>query len=159
MTQTSSPVPLLHLAALSRCTRILPGQNIKSSLETVCERQVGSAGEATGRHARWEVQIVVCNCLNLYHRSPYSGERQFKSGPWKRRFDPPRSHCRWAGLVKRLVDARAGKFTSSHWNQLSDTRVSEPHIQARLGTTAHLWKGVVLNLRTVSNFTITQNGP
>ena len=33
--------------------------------------------------------------------------------------------------------------------ELSDTKVYEPQIRARLGTTAHLCKVVVLKLRTV----------
>ena len=33
-------------------------------------------------------QIVFSNCLELYHTSPDSGERQYKSGVWKRRYGP-----------------------------------------------------------------------
>ena len=32
--------------------------------------------------------FVLFNCLNLYHKSPDSGERQCKSTTWKGRFDP-----------------------------------------------------------------------
>ena len=31
-------------------------------------------------------QIVFFNCFTLYHKSPDSGERQYKSRTWKRRF-------------------------------------------------------------------------
>jgi len=33
-------------------------------------------------------QIVFSDFVGLYHRTPDSGERHYKSGIWKRRFDP-----------------------------------------------------------------------
>ena len=37
--------------------------------------------------SEWD-QIVFFNCLDVYHKSPDSGERQYKSRTWERRCDP-----------------------------------------------------------------------
>ena len=33
-------------------------------------------------------QIVLCNCLDLHHTPPDSGDCQCRSNTWRRRFDP-----------------------------------------------------------------------
>ena len=36
-------------------------------------------------------QVSLCNCLDLYHTPPDSGERQYKSRSRESRFDPAMS--------------------------------------------------------------------
>jgi len=51
-------------------------------------------------------QIVYFSCLDLYDKSPDSGERQFKSRSWKQRFDIALRFC---GLPSRFATGGGGE--------------------------------------------------
>ena len=46
-----------------------------------------SLGEVEDNHSSEQEQIVFLNCLDLYHKLPDSGERQYASKAWEKRFD------------------------------------------------------------------------
>jgi len=60
------------------CPRFIQAELVLSGGCEVSANEQPSEGE----------QIVLFNCLDLYHKSPDSGELQYKSTSYKRRFDP-----------------------------------------------------------------------
>ena len=96
----------------------------QASSSTAATTSTRSSAAATRR-----CQIVFPNCPDLYHTSSESGERQYKSGIWKRRFGPHTTFvfARSAVHVRRLVEIFSGLVTwrLKSWrgrDQLSYTR-------------------------------------